>query len=184
MCECEQACTCLQEVVGRDLLRGQATGLLWRSGERLQAMSRTMSCEHNQLSNQRHEAQEAQRRKHTLFPQYWWQQDSSDMAASLTYLERGLHVLIQLHHRSDVATPARMDHNSTVSSSNQVDAVVQDTPVAIVGRRPHSDKCLVEHPLVAFHDQLVRTRDGRQTVHSVELQGHSRATTTTVSCGR
>ena len=32
-------------------------------------------------------------------------------------------------------------------------------PVAVIRRGPDSDQLLIEHPLVALHDQLVRTAD-------------------------
>ena len=35
----------------------------------------------------------------------------------------------------------------------------QPSPVAVVGRRPHGDQLVVEHPLVALHHQLVRPRN-------------------------
>mmetsp|Transcript_7641 Transcript_7641/g.22879 ORF Transcript_7641/g.22879 Transcript_7641/m.22879 type:complete len:248 (-) Transcript_7641:431-1174(-) len=43
------------------------------------------------------------------------------------------------------------------------------TPVAVVGRAPHRDQLLVEHPLVALHHQLVRPCDEVQAVDVVEL---------------
>lgn len=45
-------------------------------------------------------------------------------------------------------------------------------PVAVVGRRPHSEHRLVEVPLVALHDQLVCPTDHVDVVGSVELGNH------------
>lgn len=42
-------------------------------------------------------------------------------------------------------------------------------PVAVVGCRPHGEHGLVEVPLVAFHDQLVRSADHVDVVGRVEL---------------
>jgi hypothetical protein len=50
---------------------------------------------------------------------------------------------------------------------------VVNTPVAVVGCRPHSDQSLVEHELVALHHQLVRTGDEGDVVHRVELRDTS-----------
>lgn len=46
------------------------------------------------------------------------------------------------------------------------------TPVAVVGRRPHGEHCLVEVPLVPLHDQLVSAADHVDVVGSVELGHH------------
>ncbi len=45
-------------------------------------------------------------------------------------------------------------------------------PVAIVWRGPYSDEGVVEHGLVALHDQLMCARDQCQFVDGVELADH------------
>ena len=43
------------------------------------------------------------------------------------------------------------------------------TTITVIGSRPNSDELRVEHVLVAFLDQLVRTSDQRKTIDVVEL---------------
>ncbi len=46
---------------------------------------------------------------------------------------------------------------------------MNDLPVAVVGRGPHSDKLIIEHPLVALCDQLMRAADELYSVGVVEI---------------
>lgn len=45
-------------------------------------------------------------------------------------------------------------------------------PVAVVGRGPDCEDGVVEVPLVALHDELVRTTDELERVVQVEFGGH------------
>lgn len=46
------------------------------------------------------------------------------------------------------------------------------SPVAVVGCGPHGEHSLVEVPLVALHDQLVRSTNHVDVVGGVELSHH------------
>ena len=48
------------------------------------------------------------------------------------------------------------------------EASAGSTPVAVVGRGPHCHQLVIEHGLVAIHDQLVRSADEADLVGLVE----------------
>ncbi len=48
----------------------------------------------------------------------------------------------------------------------------QSAPVAVVGSGPHRENRLVEVPLVALHNELVRSADHVDVVSGVELGHH------------
>lgn len=68
------------------------------------------------------------------------------MRCSIKDLKRPLQVLIELENGGDVAAA-----------------------IAVVGRRPDCHKLLIEHPLEALHDELVRAADEVDIVRVVEL---------------
>lgn len=47
-----------------------------------------------------------------------------------------------------------------------------NTPVAVVGCRPHGEHGFIEMPLVALHNQLVSPADHVDVIGSVELGDH------------
>ena len=93
-------------------------------------------------------------------------------------------MLFSLHCLSLCCSPEQRLSGRQINEQKQVTKISVDirigvywrrriyAPVAVVGRWPHSEHRLVEVPLIALHDQLVRSTDHVDVVGGVELGHH------------